>query len=164
MAIWNASYLLTDVRGQTTTVSFDLGNFVGTPDVEFPLVLSAADQVKTALGAATDAEITQERLTMVNATTAAAFPITGDAEINEEAVISLRLDTPTRQSATLRIPAPTETIVPQSGVNLIETATALTNFITQVVDHVRFGPASDVEVLDPPQLTNAYWRSTKRRG
>lgn len=164
MAVWKVDFLLTDVRGQTTTVTYQLGNFVGTPDVEFPLVLLAVEDVKNALGNATDAEITQEAVTMVNTGTAALHPITGDAEINEEAVVSLKLDSVLRQSATLRIPAPTEAIVPQTGSELVMTAVPLVQFIEQVVDHVRFGPNADVSAQDPAQVTNAYWRSTKRRG
>jgi hypothetical protein len=164
MALWKVDFLLTDVRGNTTTVTYQLGNFVGTPDVEFPLVLNAVNQVKNALGNATDAEISQEAITMVSTLTAAAHPITGDAEINEEAVVSLRLDSALRQSATLRIPAPTEAIVPQTGSNLVMTAVPLTQFIAQMIDHVRFGANADIEILDPAQVTNAYWRSTKRRG
>ena len=163
MAIYVAEYTLTDARGNTTNVRYNLGDFPGLPATEYPLVLIAADQIKDALGNATDAEITKEVISMVNVNTSAEHPITGNADITDEVLVSIKLESATPQSVSLRIPAPNSQIVPDDGVEVNRNSALLTAFVTNIQEHARFGPNADVEAKEPVEITNAYWRSVSKK-
>lgn len=159
MAVWAVDFLLTDARGNATTIGYNLGEFAGAIELQITNAMVAALELQNSLGNATDAEITQRTLSYTDTATATAHPITGQANVTDEAVVSLRLDSVSRQSAVLRIPAPTGEIVPYDGVEVNTNSALLGQFLADVVGRARFGPNKDVSPRDPADITSAYWRS-----
>jgi hypothetical protein len=170
MSGWFYSLTLEDYKGQQTSVRYCLGDAGLTPALQFPDILTAADEVRSALALCTDAAIVNEKITLDNDIIPAGDEaLTGNAIISTEAVVSLMVDGDAyNKRQAVRIPAPAEAILEpgKRGTGLNFADTNLQAFVGAVYSEVRFGQDGTLQALDPSTdqgEPTGYWRTVARR-
>ena len=160
-SIWRYSAVLVDTNALRTVMNFIMPQDEVSLDLEFAAADAAMLQIKTTLGAITDANFYRETLSLLVGGSAA---LPADADITDEAAVLTYLtgagEVP--KFHLIRVPAPIDGLFLGDGTTVDDTVQALIDYISDLESYVE---VSDGEVIDTSVnngISYGFWRSVKK--